>query len=125
MDLLQEWKERLGLQDWGIKLNIDCKHEDMKLEKCAGCNEWEESIKCARIDILSKEEYGDRILEWDFERILVHELLHLKFSLLDDSRWNTEDWMPDRFVHQLIDDMARALVCAKRGTLKVEIKESD
>lgn len=124
-DLLKEWVERLGLQDWRIKLKIDCKESDMILKDCAGCTEWTESSKTARIEIMSEEEYGDRITEWDPERILVHELLHLKFSLWDDSRFNDPDFMPDRHMHQLIDDMARALVCAKRGILKIDIKEDN
>ena len=44
----------------------------------------------------------------DFEdrKTLVHELLHLKFCLLGDSGNDLQD----RYVHQLIDDLARAFV---------------
>lgn len=122
MELLNEWVERLGLQEWRIKLKTDCKESEMVLPGNAGCNEWTEANKTAVIEIMSKEEYGDRIIEWDFERILVHELLHLKFSLLDDSRFTDGVTLSDRFVHQLIDDMARALVCAKRGISKIGLK---
>ena len=52
----------------------------------------------------------DRIVPFDFEKTLVHELLHLKFSLLST---NGDD-MQARYVHQLIDEMARSLVDAKR-----------
>lgn len=112
--LLSEWKKRLGLNDWVIKLNTNCKPEDMCIEDIAGCAEWTESNKTARIDILGEEYYGERITPYDFEKTLVHELLHLKTSLVSDD-------VPDlqaRYMHQMIDDLARALVDAKRsGTL--------
>ena len=46
----------------------------------AGCTEWSEAIKTARIEIINPACYGDRIVPFDFEKTLVHELLHLKFS---------------------------------------------
>lgn len=49
--------------------------------------------------------YGDRIVPFNFEKTLVHELLHLKFSF-----WcQNEDDVGDRVMHQMIDDLARAL----------------
>ncbi len=109
--LLEEWTKRLGLQDWVIRVNDNCKPEDMAVEDSDGCSEWSESIKCARIDILGEEYYGERIRPYDFERILVHELLHLKTSLISSEVPDLQE----RYTHQLIDDLARALVNAKRG----------
>ena len=44
-------------------------------------------------------------MPFDFEQTLVHELLHLKFSF-----WcQNEDDVGDRAMHQMIDDLARAL----------------
>ena len=123
MELLNEWQTRLGLQEWRIKLQTDCKESEMRKKGSSGCVEWTECNKTAAIEIMSKEEYGDRITEWNLEETLVHELLHLKFSLLDDNAWNDEAFMPDRYIHQLVDDMARALICAKRNILKINIKE--
>lgn len=124
-DLLKEWVERLGLQDWRIKLKIN-QTEDQMRENTAGNVDFIEEIRCAVIKIISEDEYPkDSVLEYDFERILVHELLHIKFSLFDNTRWEDEANIPDRHMHQLIDDMARALVCAKRGILKIGLKEDD
>lgn len=109
--LLAEWKERLGLTEWRIKLVDNCKMEDMTLEGCAGCTDWSESIKTARIEILDPKFYGERIVPFDYEKTLVHELLHLKFCLLGESGNDLQD----RYVHQLIDDLARAFVDAKRA----------
>ena len=109
--LLKEWQNRLGLQDWRIKLNDKCKPEDMLMEDVAGCTEWTESNKTARIDILDEKYYGKRIVPFDYEKTLVHELLHLKTSLVSD---NVPD-LQTRYMHQMIDDLARALVDAKRS----------
>lgn len=109
-DLLKEWQERLFLQSWRIILRENCKPDDMDLQDCFGCTTWTEESKTARIDIVDPSCVTDRIVPFDFEKTLVHELLHLKFSLLST---NEED-MQARYVHQLIDEMARALVDAKR-----------
>lgn len=108
--LLAYWKDVLGLSDWAISLKTDCFSSDMLMQNCAGETEWTESIKSAVIRILNEKEYGDRIVPFDLEKTLVHELLHLKFCLLGESGNDLQD----RYVHQLIDDMARAFIAAKR-----------
>ena len=109
--LLAEWKERLGLTEWRIKLVDNCEPEDMTLEGCAGCTDWSETIKTARIEILNPKFYGERIVPFDYEKTLVHELLHLKTCLVSDG---VED-LQSRYMHQMIDDLARAFVDAKRA----------
>lgn len=109
--LLKEWKERLGLQDWVIVLKENCSPNDMQLQSCQGETEYDEVNKCAIIRVINEKDYGDRILEFDKEKVLVHELLHIKFWLIQE----TENATQNRVVHQYIDDMARALVSAKRG----------
>lgn len=115
LSLLKEWKERLGLQDWAIVLRINCKQEDMELEDVNAETIWTTSIKSATIKVISKEVYGDRILPFDFEKTLVHELLHLKFGLIDQGVNSYESKVTYEAMHQLIDDIARALVMTKRG----------
>ena len=110
-DLLKEWQERLGLQDWVIVLKDNCSPNDMALKDVQGETEYDEVNKCAVIRIISKKDYGNRILAFDKEKVLIHELLHIKFWLIQE----TENITQNRVVHQYIDDMARALVNAKRG----------
>ena len=110
-ELLVEWKERLGLHDWRIKLVDNCEPEDMTLEGVAGCTDWSEAIKTARIEILDPTYYGERIVPFDWEKTLVHELLHLKMCLISDG----VDDLQVRYMHQMIDDLARAFVDAKRA----------
>lgn len=108
--LLREWQSRLGLQEWRIKLLDNCDPDDMELPDCAGCTDWSESIKTARIEIMNPLYYGDRIVPFDYEKTLVHELLHLKTCLLTD----VEDPLTERVGHMLIDDLARIMVALKR-----------
>lgn len=121
-DLLQEWKERLGLENWIITLKYNCKFEDLELENCCGETNWEDTIKTATIKIVSSEEYGkDRLIDYDFEQILVHELLHIKFGLLSFTQQDYDGKVVAELRHQLIDDLARALVMARRGQTKRQL----
>lgn len=110
--LLEKWKRKLCLQEWRIRLKTHLRPEEMTMNDAAGCSEWSESIKTARIEIIDPAYYGDRILPFNFEKTLVHELLHLKFSF-----WcKNEDDIGDRVMHQMIDDLARALTeCEEKG----------
>jgi len=117
--LLDEWQERLGLQDWLITLRYNCKFEDLELDNCCGETNWEDTIKTATIKIVGEEEHGnDRIQAYDFEQILVHELLHIKFGLISFTQQDYNGMVVSELRHQLIDDLARALVMAKRGETK-------
>lgn len=113
--MLERWKRKLCLQEWRIKLLTHLRPEEMTMNDVAGCSEWSESIKTARIEIIDPDYYGDRIVPFDFKKTLVHELLHLKFSF-----WcQNEDDIGDRIMHQMIDDLARALTekrkCEENG----------
>lgn len=118
--LLNEWQERLGMQDWAIILRYNCKRGDMdNPEFSVGETAWETTCKTARICIISEEEYGTELmLDFDFEKTLVHELLHCKFSMIDKDLNTYEGIVTEQARHQLIDDLARALVMAKRKETK-------
>ena len=113
IERMEEWQERLGLTDWRISLHDCVPAAEMSEEGVAGHTEWQEVNKTARIEILDPEDYGDRVIPFDYERILVHELLHLKLSLIAETFG--EDTMRERVAHQIIDDLARAFVDAKRS----------
>ena len=107
--LLNEWIERLGLQEWRIKLNVNCTEEET--EGNSGLTIWQETNMTACINIVDEKYYGDdRVVPFDFEKTLVHELLHLKTCFLTDSG----NELQDRVGHQMIDSISRALVDAKR-----------
>lgn len=110
--LLAEWVKRLGLTDWHIILKENCRPEDMALQSVEGCTTWVDATKSAWIDMLDPAFYPVNAVGRgaDFERCLVHELLHLKLCLVQD----VEDDLQSRYMHQIIDDLARAFVDAKR-----------
>lgn len=114
-ELLNEWQERLGLQDWVIILRFNLFEEDMN--KSAGETIWNNVNKLAEIHIIREEDFNS-LIPYDYERILVHELLHIKFGYLQTEPEKYEDIVFDEAQHQLIDDLARALVMAKRGETK-------
>lgn len=107
--LLKKWQHILDLDNWTIKLTDNCTIED--IGENSGYCDYDELHKCAVIYILDEKQYGDRILPLDIEKTLVHELLHIKFWFLDKS----ESIVQNRLVHQLIEDMAKALVSIKRN----------
>ena len=108
-ELLHNWQNRLGLTDWAIELQDNAIPADFINTECEGEVEYKESTKTAIIRIIRPDCYGEKVKPFNFERILIHELLHLKLALLDDSG----NALQDRLVHQLIDDLARAFVPIK------------
>ena len=110
--LLTEWVKRLGLTDWRIELQPCVTPNNMAVDEGDGCASFVESTKTAVIQILDPLYYEQNlaIVPFDYEEILVHELLHLKLCLLSD---NNDDFK-SRYVHQILDDLARAFVSAKR-----------
>ena len=112
MLLLKEWKDILGLQDWYILLQANCDPSAM-MPEADGEAEYTETTKSAVIRIIDPEKRGNAIRPFAFEETLVHELLHLKFCLLEQS----EDWENDlglRVMHQIIDDLAKGFAEVKR-----------
>ena len=110
-ELFEHWKARLGLSDWCIAFYDNCSPDDMSSPELAGDTIWSECNKCAIIRIIDEKYYGNRVKPFRFEKTLIHELLHLKFCLLGESG----NSLQDRYVHQLIDDLARAFVKEKKG----------
>lgn len=109
-ELLIEWVERLHLQNWTIKVADQMLPESMTEKDDMGCVVFDEVNHAARIEILDPKYYGDRVLPFDHEKILVHELLHLKLCFLFAG-----DELHDRILHSLLDEIAVALVEAKRS----------
>lgn len=120
ISLLTEWMNRLGLQEWSIVLETGCAPGDMAIPGAMGCTSWEESTKTAAIQIVDPERLDRRRLvrDFDFEEVLIHELLHLKTCLLAST--NEEETLSDRILHQIVDDIARAMVNIKKENVTKE-----
>lgn len=109
--LLKHYQKLLGLQDWLVVLYDKCKPQDFTEQDRDGECEYNETLKTAIIRILDPIYYGERVLSFDFEKTLVHELLHIKFAFID----NSGNELQDRLVHTLINDLAKAIVYNKRN----------
>ena len=107
--LLEKWKERLGLHYWTVILDDDCTTSEMDVE-AVGQTTWQEVSRTARIQIIDPACYGERVVPFDYELTLVHELLHLTMCFLADQ----VESLQERVAHQLIDDLAKALIEAQR-----------
>lgn len=109
--LLIKWQNRLRLTDWRIQLNTDCHPENLTLPDVAGEVHIREVTKQAVINLIGVEHWPAGWEPPDFEQVLVHELLHLKLNLIQA----VDNDLQERYVHQLIDDLAWALVAADRN----------
>lgn len=110
--LFEKWRDRLHLEAWDIRFEWKVRQRDMYVDESCGCTRYEHSTRQAVIQILDEVD-TDGVFEFsfDYERILVHELLHIKFSDLEDSG----NELRDKLLHQLVDDMAKVLVGVERG----------
>ena len=110
--LFHKWVKILRLFDWDIRFHWRVHPMEMAEKDSAGCSSYNWVCKQAVIEIADPDKYKMDMqgFAFDYEQILVHELLHLKFSLIDDP----DDKMTGAVVHQLVDDMAKSLVAASR-----------
>lgn len=111
MDMLKYWKEQLGLSNWFIQLNTNV--PDM-----GGWGDVVyEVVHSAAVINIAKKTDGSYVTKYDAEVILVHELLHIKFSLIE----NTFKKVAYDVYHQSLEDIAVALVLSKRGVSRSDI----
>lgn len=77
--LLEKWKRKLCLQEWRIKLLTHLHPEEMMVRNTAGCTEWSEAIKTARIEIINPACYAVKkeVYNWDgVESVVATALMH-------------------------------------------------
>lgn len=111
-ECMKWWQEKLFLTDWIIKARI-CEPCDFKDEGNMGENSFDMVNKCCIIRILDKKYYGnDRIMRYCAEKVLVHELLHLKYNWIANEG-SYEGKYVDVMEHGLLEQMAKSLIMAK------------
>lgn len=108
---LEYWLEVLSLKEWEIQIQDNCDNWEFKNENSYGECTYDLTHKLASIKLLD-EKYVPKnpFYQYDKETTLVHELLHCKFALIDDSGND----IVDRVIHQLVNDFACALIKVKR-----------
>jgi hypothetical protein len=110
-----EWATRLGLQDWLLQLEMKPEHK-MSERGRGGEIYCHYTEKCAMITLVEAdpEELGEYINKFCHEVFLVHELLHAKFPTTTNTNGESYELAYlNQCQHQLIDDIAKALVMAK------------
>lgn len=110
-ECLKWWKDKLFLTDWIIKAKL-CAPEDFIEQGVCGENEFDIVNKCCIIRIMKKKYYGERVMKYCAERILVHELLHCKYNWLSCGS-TYEGIYVDTMEHSLLEQIAKSLIMAK------------
>lgn len=98
------WQHALRLDDWSIELVLNCT-PDMLDDNANSTVYYCESLKIAKIHILADEYIHEcQTVPFNIRKTIVHELLHIKCSLLDDI-----NELQSRILHQIIDDIAKGI----------------
>lgn len=110
-ELFEKWRKILHLEAWDIRFQWCVRTRDMNIADALGCTSYKHESHQAIIEMLDPVDFENDLFQYDYEKTLVHELLHLKFADLDDSG----EPLRDKLTHQMIDDLARAFMDAIRG----------
>lgn len=96
------------MQDWNIKVKF-VGEEQLPKPKLIGFSEWEADSRNAVVNILSIEDFKPRehLYPYDAEQVLVHELIHVKFHVVDKEG--------DAEYEFAIDSLADRLVALRRA----------
>ena len=114
-ECLKEWQPRLFLEDWTIKINLNVGEVNSK--DCWALNEYIPELKDAVISfaVVSNGDLN-RVTKYCAEKILIHELLHLKLRLAEGAlKEKPEGFFFNSAEHTLIEDLAKSLIMAKYG----------
>ena len=107
---LEKWIKILGLSEWTIRAKIT-RSEELSDNGNQGEVCKVNVTRMASIKLRDPIDWpSDCMGEYDMEEVLVHELLHCSFSLLD-----TDHELRENVQHQLLNDMARAFIKTARG----------
>ena len=111
-DLFNYWVRTLELEQWNIAFNWATRKSDMALTDTYGTCTYNREIKSAMIQIMCEQDIdsNDVLAPFDYETVLVHELLHIKFAWAD----NPANDLEHELTHSLIQELAKSFVQTKR-----------
>ena len=114
---LTYWKDILNLNDWDIKVKT-VRQGEMD-EENQGEVRYNFVGKQAIIKLLDPIDWTNKDFDQDKDKTLIHELLHLKFAVIDDI-------IDKPIVHQLLNDIAKAIIeTHRRSERNGNAKEAD
>jgi hypothetical protein len=100
-NILKTWIILLGLSEWDISWHIASEKSDISEDSLAEV-QVESSVKWAHIVIAPLSKFEAEV-DRSLQQVLVHELLHIKFALIQPDDLDTTEY---RVQHQLIDELA-------------------
>ena len=115
VELKDYWVKILRIEDWEVLIRFK-RAENMTLENVQGECIFNFINRQAIVNIIDPLDWIDIEFKQDFEKIVVHELLHIKFSEAFDEAFD-EDIFKDKLRHRLLNDLAISLVLVKKGAL--------
>ena len=108
-EYLAYWQEKLFLNNWVIKVKLV---EPEEIEGCQGSNSFVHSLMSSLISISKYHEEG-LVTKECHEQTLVHELLHLKYNLMDSEEESYESAFLSMEEHRLLEQLAKSLIMVK------------
>ena len=108
-ECLAYWQEKLFLNNWIIKVKLV---EPEEIEGCQGSNSFVHSLMSSLISISKYHEEG-LVAKECHEQTLVHELLHLKYNLMDSDSKSYESTFLSMEEHRLLEQLAKSLIMVK------------
>lgn len=111
-DLFNYWLRILGIENWDIVFDWAVRKSNMVLEDTYGTCTYNREIQSAMIQIMDELDIGatDTLAHFDYEVVLVHELLHIKFAWAD----NPANDLEKALTHSLIQELAKSFVQTRR-----------
>ena len=104
----KEWQTLLGLNEWETVWKLSRKSEMDDVGQ--GQVKYNLCTKQAIVKIMDEIDWDNPDFTQDHEVVIVHELLHLKFSLLDKVKGEIFELI----IHQYIQELAKSFVLLKR-----------
>lgn len=110
--LFAKWVKILGLQDWEIRFHWKVRSYDMAAQDSRGVATYNMVKKQASIQMLDQQDDEEwEGFKFDYEKTLVHELMHLKLAVIDvDQDDEHKDPVHEHVVHQMVDEFAKIMV---------------
>lgn len=108
-EYLAYWQDKLFLNNWIIDVKLV---EPEEIEGCQGGNSFVHSLMSSFIRI-SKHQEETSVTKECHEQTLVHELLHLKYNLMNSDSKSYESEYLYAEEHRLLEQLAKSLIMVK------------
>ena len=106
--LLPKWQKILRLEDWDIHVKM-VRHYELAGGENAGSCHYSVTLREATLQVMDPIDNSHEYPE-DIEEVLVHELVHLVFSGIDNGETGQIEGASRIFYEQAVEATARALI---------------